>query len=165
MATVNVSSHIAAPIARVFQHFTDLEHGPAHVSGIKKLEMLTPGGFGLGTRWRETRDVLGVLDSADMEVTSFQHDRTYTISHSKGGVRIDTMFWFEPLGDGTKVSIEFELDTAGLPPGLLTPLNWAIAGKVRDVIEHDLKDLKTSLETDQGTMAAGAGAGQVHATP
>jgi hypothetical protein len=66
------------------------------------------------------------------------------------------MFWFEPAGDGTRVNVEFELDTAGLPPGLLTPLNWAIAGKVRDAIEHDLKDLKTSLET---------GAGQVHATP
>jgi hypothetical protein len=28
----------------------------------------------------------------------------------------------------------------------LAPLNWAIAGKVRDVIGHDLTDLKTSLE-------------------
>jgi hypothetical protein len=81
-----------------------------------------------------------------MEVTSFERDRTYTITHYKAGVRIDTIFWFERSGDGTKISVEFELDTAGLPPGLLTPLNWAIAGKVRDVIGHDLADLKSSLE-------------------
>jgi quercetin dioxygenase-like cupin family protein len=43
MATVTVSNQIAAPVERVFQLFTDVDHGPAHVSGIKKIEMLTPG--------------------------------------------------------------------------------------------------------------------------
>jgi carbon monoxide dehydrogenase subunit G len=146
MATVTVSDQIAAPLHRVFQYFTDIEAPVPHVSGIKKIEMLTPGHIGLGSRWRETRDLVGVTDSAEMEITSFERDRTYTITHHKGGVRIDTVFWFEPSGDGTKVSVEFEIDTAGLPPGLLTPLNWAIAGKVRDVIGHDLTDLKRSLE-------------------
>lgn len=147
MTTVTVSSLIGAPIERVFEQFTDIEQGSHHVSGIKAIEMLTPGRFGLGTRWRETRDVLGVLDSAEMEVTAFEWNRTYTITHHKGGVRIDTMFYFEPVDGGTKVSIEFDLGTAGLPPGLLTPLGWAIAGKVRDVLGHDLADLKQSIET------------------
>ena|SRR5471032_2412721 len=146
MATVTVSNRIAAPIHRVFEYFTDLESEVPHVSGIKKIQMLTPGHFGLGTRWQETRDLLGVTDSAEMEITSFERDRTYTITHHKGGVRIDTVFSFEPAGAGTKVDVEFEIDTAGLPPGLLTPLNWAIAGKVRDVLGHDLAELKTSLE-------------------
>ena len=146
MATVTVSNQIASPVHRVFQYFTDLESEVPHVSGIKKIEMLTPGHFGLGTRWRETREVLGLTDSAEMEVTSFERDKTYTITHHKAGVRIDTVFWFEPVGDGTKINVEFELDSAGLPPGFLTPLSWAIAGKVRDVIGHDLADLKASLE-------------------
>ena len=146
MATVTVSNQIAAPVHRVFQFFTDIESGTPHVSGIKQIEMLTPGRFGLGTRWRETREVLGFTDSAEMEITSFERDKTYTITHHKAGVRIDTVFWFEPVRDGTKVSIECEIDSAGLPPGFLTPLNWAIAGKVRDVIGHDLADLKASLE-------------------
>lgn len=147
MTTVTVSSQIAAPVERVFQLFTGVEHGAERVSGIKKIEMLTPGRFKLGTRWRETRDILGASDSAEMEVTSFERNRTYTITHHKAGVRIDTTFWFEPSGEGTKVSVEFELDTEGLPPGLLTLLNRAIAGKVRDVLDQDLADLKTSLES------------------
>ncbi|MES1256216.1 MAG: SRPBCC family protein [Acidobacteriota bacterium] len=145
MATVTVSESIPAPLDRVFKVFTDVEHGPDHVSGIKRIEMLTPGPFGLGTRWRETRELLGKSDSAEMEVTSFERDHTYTLTHHKGGVRIDTKFWFDPTEAGTKVTVEFELDSAGLPPGLLTPLNWAIAGKVREVIGRDLADLKTSL--------------------
>jgi uncharacterized protein YndB with AHSA1/START domain len=148
MATVKVSNQFAAPVDRVFRYFTDVERAPSHVSGIRKVEMLTPGVFELGTRWRETREVLGVPDSAEMEVTSFERNRTYTITHHKGGVRIDTVFWFEPSNGGTVVSVEFEVGTGGLPPGLLVPLNWAIEGKVKAVLGHDLADLKSSLEHD-----------------
>ena len=147
MATITVANQIAAPVHRVFDFFTDIGSGSAHVAGIKKIEMMTPGRFGLGTKWLETREVLGITDSAEMEVTSFERDRTYTITHHKGGVRIDTVFWFKPVNDATNVTVEFEIESDGLPPGLLAPLNWAIAGKVRDVLGHDLADLKTSLET------------------
>lgn len=146
MATVKVSSQIAAPVERVFQMFTDIEHDGKHVSGIKKIEILTTGRFSLGTRWLETREVLGRLDDAEMEVTAFELNRTYTITHHKAGVRIDAAFTFEPVADGTKVSIEFGLGHQGLPPGLLSPLEWAIAGKVRDVLTRDLTDLKDAIE-------------------
>jgi uncharacterized protein YndB with AHSA1/START domain len=146
MTTITVSSDIDAPVERTFELFTDIERGATHVSGIKKIEMLTVGRVQVGTRWQETREVLGLSDSAEMEVTSFERNRTYTITHHKAGVRMDTTFWFEPSGDGTKVSIEFELDTGGLPPGLLAPLDWAIAGRVQDVLRHDLADLKSSIE-------------------
>jgi uncharacterized protein YndB with AHSA1/START domain len=146
MGTVTVSNQIAAPLEEVFKAFTDVAHEVPHVSGIRKIEMLTTGNFGLGTRWRETRDVIGVADSAEMEVTSFERNRMYTVTHHKAGLRIDTTFSFEAVGNGTKVSVEFELDSAGLPPGLLQPINWAIAGRVRDVIGHDLADFKTALE-------------------
>ena len=147
MATITVANHIAAPLHRVFDVFTDIVSGAPHVTGIKKIELMTPGRFGLGTKWLETREVLGITDSAEMEVTSFERDKTYTITHHKGGVRIDTVFWFEPVNEATKVTVEFEIESDGLPPGLLAPLNWAIAGKVRDVLGHDLADLKGTLET------------------
>lgn len=146
MATITVSDFVAAPIDRVFQLFSDIEHGSAHVSDIKRIEMLTPGPVRRGTRWRETRETMGVSDSAEMEITSFERNRTYTISHHKGGVQIDTTFWFEPVTGGTNVSIEFELESGGLPPGFLAPLGWAIERKVTQVLSHDLADLKQSVE-------------------
>lgn len=147
MTTVTVASQVAAPVERVFAVFTDLEHAAERVSGIKKIELLTPGDFRLGVRWRETREVLNRLDSSEMEVTSFVRNRTYTITHHKAGVRVDTVFTFEPRGDGTKVSIEFDLENHGIPPGLVALLGWTIAGKVREVLNHDLADLKQSAET------------------
>jgi hypothetical protein len=45
-----------------------------------------------------------------------------------------------------RVQIEFVLKSDGLPPGALAPVRWAIATKVRDVIGHDLEDLKAFIE-------------------
>jgi hypothetical protein len=145
MPTVAVSNELDAPLDRVFETFTDIEHGPAHVSGIQKLEMMSPGPVHIGTRWLETREVMGRLDTAEMEITSFERNRMYTITHYKAGVRIDTTFRFEQAGDRTKVTVEFDLGSGGFPPGLLAPLGWAIAGKVEKVLNNDLADLKRSI--------------------
>ena len=146
MSTVTVSTMVKATPERVFEAFTDIEHGADHVSNIKETQKLTVGPFELGTRWREMREVLGRLDEAEMEVTAFELNRAYTITHHKAGVRIDTVFTFDRTPTGTKVSIEFGLNPQGLPPGLLSPIEWAIGGKVREVLSQDLADLKESIE-------------------
>lgn len=150
MATVRVSQDIGAPLDSVFELFTDIEHGPRRVSGIKKVEMMTFGPLRLGSRWNETREVLGRLDDAEMEITAFERNHSYTITHHKGGVRIDTMFTFESIDTGTRVSIEFGLNPQGLPPALLSPVEWAMSGRVRDVLGRDLLDLKESVERVAG---------------
>jgi uncharacterized protein YndB with AHSA1/START domain len=150
MTTVTVATEVAAPIERVFDAFTDLDHSAARVANIRKIELLTVGGFRLGSRWLETREVLGQLDTAEMEVTAFERNRTYTITHHKAGARIDAVFTFQPLGGGTRVQVEFALRSHGLPPGVLAPVRWAIADRVRDVIGHDLADLKAFIEGQPG---------------
>ena len=151
MATVKVSSDIGAPVDVVFACFTDIQEAAEHVSGIKKIELLTPGPFSLGTRWRETRELLGREDDAEMEVTAFEKNRSYTITHTKAGVTITATFLFEPIAvASTRASIEFAMHGSGLPPGLLAPLEWAIAGRVRDVLARDLEDLRAAA----GTAAA-----------
>jgi len=146
MATIKVSNQFPAPVDEVFRYFTDLERAPLHVSAISKIEKLTSGPFGLGTRWRETREVMDVADMADMEVTAFEPDRSYTITHVKAGVRMDAVFTFEPSKDGTTVSIEFELGRGELPIGWLSDtVSWAIGSKVRRVLNEDLSDVKRSM--------------------
>lgn len=156
MAKVTVSSEVKAPVEQVFALFTDIEHAAERVSAIKEIEVMSTGPFNLGYRWIETRDVMGRLDDAAMEISSFEQNRTYTVTHHKGGVfgsgvRIDTVFTFEPVPAGTKVSVEFELHPEGLPPAVLLPLEWAIGGKVRHVLSDDLADLKASIERVAGS--------------
>jgi polyketide cyclase/dehydrase/lipid transport protein len=85
MATVRVSRDIAAPVEQVFAMFTDIEHGSEHVSAIMNVQMLTVGPLRLGSQWVEARQVLGRLDEANMEITAFEKDRGYTITHHKAG--------------------------------------------------------------------------------
>ena len=61
------------------------------------------------------------------------------------GARIDAVFTFAATTGGTNVKIEFNLVGQGMPPGLLAPIEWAIAGKVRDVLSQDLADVKGSV--------------------
>ena len=146
MARVRVSSEVAESVEDIFPLFHRYRtRSPARVRR-QKTQLLTTGAFSRGTRWLETREVLGRLDTAEMEVTAFEANRTYTITHHKGGVRIDTVFTFEPISGGARVSVEFALNPPGLPPGLLSPLEWAIAGKMREVLGHDLADLIASIQ-------------------
>jgi hypothetical protein len=146
--TIAVSTRIDAPLPRVFDRFTDLDHAARHVSSIVAIEPLTDGSFGVGARWRETRRLLGREDWAEMEVTAFERYRGFTIVHHKAGLRIETAFTFDAADHGTLVAIEFALEGGRMPTALLTPLNWVIAGKVRHVLHADLTDLKAALERE-----------------
>ena len=149
MSTVTVATVVTAPVERVFGVFTDVAHSAERVSNIQKIEMLTVGDVKLGSRWLETREVFGRPDSAEMEVTAFEKNRTYTITHKKAGARIDAVFTFNPVAEGTRVQIEFILGGHGLPPGALAPLRMAIGSKVREEIGQDLEDLKAFIEQQQ----------------
>ena len=81
MVAIRVTNEIAAPVDRVFSLFTDLDHCAGLVTGIKKIEMLTAGPFGLRSRWLETREVLGRDVTEELEVTAFELNRSYTITN------------------------------------------------------------------------------------
>ena len=151
MTTLTVATDIAAPVERVFEAFADVEHNARRVSNIRRIELLSVGGLKLGTRWLETREVLGREDTAEMEVTAYERNRTYTITHHKAGARIDAVFTFAPDRDRTTVRVDFDLQRGGLPPGTLAPVRWAIAQKVCEVIGRDVADLKEFVEA-RGTV-------------
>jgi len=149
MMTITVAKYIAAPVEHVFEVFTDIERGAEYVSGVRKIEVMTSGGFRLGMRWRETREIMGRAISGEMEVTAFERNRTYTITNDNRGTRIDTRFSFEPLTGGARVSVELSLEPQSFSARLLTPIGWAMAGKLRDAIARDLDNLKSAAESQE----------------
>jgi len=50
-----LDKHIAAPPMRVFAAASDFRNAPQRIHGIKKVEMLSTGPVGVGTRFKETR--------------------------------------------------------------------------------------------------------------
>ena len=55
MSTVAVTRLVEAPVVQVWRVFTDLSRRCEWLSTVTRVELLTPGAFGAGTVWRETR--------------------------------------------------------------------------------------------------------------
>lgn len=55
MPSLIVSTQVSAPLKKVFGIFTEVDKAAERIPAISKLEMLSDGPFGDGTRWRETR--------------------------------------------------------------------------------------------------------------
>jgi len=59
MSMVAVSRMIDAPVASVWRVFTDLSRRRSWLTAVTGVEVSTPGEFGAGTVWRETRQMTG----------------------------------------------------------------------------------------------------------
>ncbi|MCG7428200.1 hypothetical protein MHY20_11405 [Helcobacillus sp. ACRRO] len=61
---------VAAPLDAVGSIITDIPNAARTLSGVDAVEILTEGPYRPGTRWRETRQMLGMAATAEMVVHS-----------------------------------------------------------------------------------------------
>lgn len=147
MASVIVSTHVSAPLESVFEVFTDLEKAEERIPAITKLEMLSEGPFGNGTRWRETRVFMKKEATEEMWVTGFQPPQSYTVEAQSHGTLYETLFQFEPEGDGTKVSWTFKATPQTFGAKLTAPLfGLFFKGMMRKCMLGDLEALRDVCE-------------------
>jgi carbon monoxide dehydrogenase subunit G len=146
MVTITVSERIAAPSERVFALFTDLEHAAENIEGIVRLELLTPGPVGVGTRFRETRVFMKKEATEEMEVTALERGRGYTVECTSHGAHYTTDFRFSPDGSETEVVATFHVEPLSFFAKMLKPLAGMMASGVRKCIEQDMADLKRKAE-------------------
>jgi carbon monoxide dehydrogenase subunit G len=146
MVSVNVSKYIEAPPAEVWEVFTDLEHAAENIRAIEKLELLTPGPVGKGTRFRETRIMFKKEATEEMEITGWEPGKSYTVSAGSHGAQYTTVFRFVPEGRGTRVECEFGAVPVSFFAKLMSPLGKLMAGTMRKLMDRDFEDLKQLAE-------------------
>lgn len=151
MAKVSFSQRIECPRKDVFRLFADLEQLPNRVSGIKGIEKLTIGPVGVGTRFRETREMFGKSATEEMEFTDFQTDESYTVECESHGAHYRSVYQFEPIGDKTEVNVRFEVKPMTLKARLLFPLGWLMLGTTKKFLQNDVDALKKVAESGQST--------------
>lgn len=148
MRDVEVRRHVAAPVERVWAVATDLAGAPGVMSGIDSVEVLMPGPFGVGTRWRETRTVMGRSATEEMTVTAVEPGRAYTVAAESSGVRYVSTFGSAPAADGgTDVRMTF----GGTPSSAVARVLVAVTGplarrSVAKALGRDLADLAAAAE-------------------
>ncbi|MDX1449131.1 MAG: SRPBCC family protein [Acidimicrobiia bacterium] len=149
MRTSEVSREVGAPAETVWQVMTDLENSPHVISAIERVERLDGNeGFGVGTRWRETRTMFGKQATEEMEVTAVTPGRSYTVEAESRGARYVSTLGVEPLAtDRSQVSMAFGAE----PQGVLAKVFSATVGRLfdgatRKALESDLDDIASAAE-------------------
>lgn len=150
MAVFEASTHIDAPTARVYDIITDLEGAQERVEGIKALEVLTDGGFGVGTRFKETRVMFGKEATEEMEISEVNPGKSYATKAESCGCRYHTVVAVEPDGEGSRLSMTMESTPMTLLGKIMGGVMSILLKKMlRKCIEADLADIKRAAEHGQ----------------
>lgn len=151
MAKIEINRHIAAPIDEVFARNTDFANAAEVVNGISKIEMLSEGPTGTGTRFRETRVMFGREATEVMEVMAFDPPRSYALGAESHGSRYLSTFTFTETEGGTDVHLLFEATPLTLPAKIMSVLMKPMMKTVMKECSKDLDDIKAAIE---GSAAA-----------
>ena len=142
---------VAAPIPAVFAAFTDFEHAAAHVKDIVRIEMLTPGPVGVGTKFKETRKMFGKESTETMEVTAFAPNQLVELSANSCGAEIKSRFTFSPDGPATRVGVDVQTRALTFTAKLFRPLAFVMMGAVKACVRRDVEQLKAAVEAAPAT--------------
>ena len=148
MQDVEVRRHVAAPVQRVWDVATDLAGSPRVVRAIDAVEVLTPGPFGVGTRWRETRTMMGRSATEEMTVTAVEQQRSYRVEAAGRGAQYVSTFAFAASADGgTDLTTTF----GGRPTSAVARVLGAVTAPlmrraVVRALEQDLDDIAAAAE-------------------
>lgn len=143
---LTATQHVAAPVERVFGIAADFEGAADVIDGITRVEMLTDGPVGVGTRFRETRRMYGREATEEMEVSEFVPGERYALGCESHGCRYRTVFHFRPAGDGTEIDMEFEATPQTFFAKVMSVLTRPAIKGIAKIVEQDLEDVKAAAE-------------------
>ncbi|MBT8402019.1 MAG: SRPBCC family protein, partial [Rhodothermia bacterium] len=101
MAENRLQIEIAAPVDRVFDTIAHIQNFSRAVPHIVNVEILSETQSGVGTRFRETREMRGREMTTELEITEYVKDKSVRIVSDEGGTIWDTLFTVESTNGGT----------------------------------------------------------------
>ncbi len=146
MPKFSMSEYIASPPEIVFEVASDFRHAAENIQGIERLEVLTDGPIGVGTRFRETRVMFGKESTEEMEITAFDTPRSYVVEAESCGGRFRFEYRFDGDAAGTTVQIEVETYAVSFLAKLMSPLSKLMMGPMKKCIAADFNDIKRVAE-------------------
>jgi uncharacterized membrane protein len=144
-----VSREVAASAQQVWDVVTDLEGSPAVLTAIEHVERLDDRpGFGVGTRWRETRTMFGKQATEEMEVTDVDPPHRYTVVAVNGSTTYTSTVTVTPLGaQRCELTMSFAGRSSGVVARLLAAtVGRLFAGATRRSLQQDLDDIAAHVE-------------------
>ena len=148
--SLSLTQHIQAPPEKVWSVITDIPGSAATLSGVDSIQLLTDGPYGEGTRWKETRKMLGKAETVEMWVAEAERNRSTTVKAVQGGADYTTRFSLAPRDGGTDLSVTFGGEMH--KPTAATRIMMAVFGKMamaatRKALRKDLAEIAAKAES------------------
>lgn len=122
MTRITVHRTIDASIQTIFRAVSDIDNLPNTTPDIKHIEYLTDMHSGVGTRFRETREMKGKSVVTELEVTEYVQDERIRMVADSHGTVWDSVFTVEPVGERARLTIAMDARAHKLLPKLMHPL-------------------------------------------
>ncbi len=146
MAQLTIEKHIDAPREVVFDTALDLQSAAENIRGIQKLEVLTDGPVGIGTRFRETRVMFKKEATEIMEIVVMERPSRYVLKAESHGSKYLTSYDLEEVDSGTRLTMNFSSEPQTIAAKVLGVVFSLMMGAMRKAVEKDLDDLKAAVE-------------------
>lgn len=141
---------IQAPVELVFSSISDVRRFQEINDSVLEIEFLTERQSGVGTRFKETREMNGRRSSTVLEVTELVDNERVRFVSDQGGTIWDTVMSVSESDGGTALSMVMDAKPYKPLARIITPL---IKGMVTKAVVADLDGLKAWCERE----ASGAG--------
>lgn len=148
--STSLTQHIHASPEKVWSVISDIPGSAGTLSGVQSVQMLTDGPYGEGTRWKETRTMMGKSETVEMWVAQADPPRSTTVKALQNGADYTTRFNLAERGDGTDLTLTFGAEV--VKPGLLSRITMALFGKLgmqmtRKALAKDLAEIAAKAES------------------
>lgn len=139
--------HIAAPPEALWALVSDLDRWAGTISAIRRVEKLTDGPLGPGTRFRETRVMFGREATEVMTVDDFQPPHRMTFLAESHGSKYFSEIRFEPDAGGTRATIAFRAEPQSVGAKVMGVLMGPMMkGSIIKAFDADLADMQRAVE-------------------
>lgn len=146
MARMNLSNCINAAPETVFDVGADIENSPDRISWYEKVEMLTDGPVGVGTKWHETRVMHNKKSFEEWELTAIERPSYFSAYCDSQGYDVNYTMRVDPEGSGSKLTLDMTTKPRTLVGKLMTPIEWFMSGMMRKIVRKDLESTKAYIE-------------------
>lgn len=146
MTRMSISRRVAAPRERVFAAASDLRNAAGRIRAIVRIVVLTDGPMRVGTRFEETRRMMGREATETMEIVEFDAPRSYTLGGESHGVRFRTQLRFEERDGGTEIVMDSEVEPVTFAARVMTFLTKPLTKAMLKACAKDLDDIAAYVE-------------------
>lgn len=149
---IYLNATIAAPPRVVWDVLTDVGRAGEIFRSVTDSELLTEGGYDVGTVWREKRTLFGHHGEEELHVVECERERRAVVETRLGHDVIRTSYRLTPAGahsDHTRIAMTTTMSAKERT--VTEKLAWEFFGgfsyeRTRRMLQHDIEDLQAEVE-------------------